>query len=507
VNQQVRQWIDKLRGWWDKYDARQKRNIVIIAILSLVFVISISWFLLRPNYVPVFTNQDAKSAGEITTKLDSLKIPYKTEGGTILVPSQYADQARMQMAMAGLPKNGSITYQDIFDSNNFGMTEDQFNLKALEALQGSLANTIQSINGIENADVHIVLPEKHLFVDQQTEEAKASVLVQVAPGNQLIPAQVAGIQQLVAHSVQGLRPENVSVVDQNGVRLSSSDDGSAASTGSSAAIRELQIRNQVEDQTAAKIRDGLEHMFGAGNVTVVVHADISFDQVTTQSHTVTPVLNGATGLPVSEQSSSTESTNGQGPGGPTGVNSNTTGISSNAGANTGNSTYTQTSKTTNYDYNKTDTNTVQDPFKINKYTVSVLINGNLNQQTIQQVKQYIATSIGQKNDGSSNNDITVASAKFQTPTNPFTGTSAWYQNPYIIGAGLLGLLLVAGGTWMLARRRKQEDDLMEEEPILPVQPVQVEETESQRVRRELDKLASQKPEEFANLLRTWLSEE
>jgi flagellar M-ring protein FliF len=508
VNQQVRQLLEKFLAWWAKHDARQKRNIILITVMAVLCISVLSWFLLRPNYVPIYSGQDAKSAGEITTKLDSLKISYQTQGNTILVPAQDADKVKMQLALAGLPKTGSVTYQDIFNSNNFGMTEDQFNLETLAALQSDLANTIQTLDGIENADVHIVMPEKHLFVDQQTQDAKASVVLQLAPGTQLIPAQVAGIQQLVAHSVQGLTPANVSVVDQTGVRLNATDDGSDGTDGSVEASKELQIRSQIEDSTAAKIRDGLERMFGVGNVSVNVHADVNFDQVTSQSHTVTPVLKGATGLPVSEQSSSTTSNNGQGAIGVPGTQTNVTGTTTSASSTNNNSTYSQTSNTTNYDYNKTDTKTVQDPFKIQKYTVSVLINGSLSQQSIDQVKQYIATSIGQQNNGSSNNDITVASAKFQTAANPFTGTKAWYQNPYLIGAGLLGLVLAAGGLILVARRRKQEDEF-DEEPILatPAPVVPVEETEHQKVKKELDKLASQKPEEFANLLRTWLAEE
>ncbi|UOF89354.1 flagellar M-ring protein FliF [Fodinisporobacter ferrooxydans] len=511
MNQQIRQLMEKITGWWSKYDARQKRNLIIIGALALAILAMSSWFLLRTTYVVAFTNQDAKSAGEIVNKLTALKIPYKTEGGNILVPSQDADQVKMQMALAGLPKSGYITYQDIFNANNLGMTQGQFDLQKLAALEGSLSQTIQSINGIDGAEVHIVMPQQHLFVDQAVQDAKASVLINEAPGTQLIPAQVSGIQQLVAHAVQGLKASNVSVVDQNGVRLNSMDEGSLQNSASTDVVRELQIKNQVEDSMAERIRAGLEHMFGNGNVTVNVNADINFDQVTTQSHTVQPVGNGNTGIVVSEQSSTTSSTGTPATGGVPGPPSTVPGsnVTTTAGAGNASSNYNQKSNTTNYDYNKVDTTTKQDPFKINKYTVSVLVNANLTPQSMQQIKDYIATSIGAQNNGSKNADITVASAKFQVPVNPFTGTkSIWYQNPYVIGGGLLGLALAAGGGFLLARRRKQGDSASEfdMEPILPDAPV-IEETAQQKLRKDLDSFASKNPEEFANLLRTWLVED
>ncbi|WP_236018205.1 flagellar basal-body MS-ring/collar protein FliF [Alicyclobacillus suci] len=226
---------ETLRGMWTRVVDRWKsvspnmrRNVIIIAVAVLAALSALLWIVSRPHYVMVMSGLDDKSLGQVQTQLQTLKIPNEIEGSSVLVPAKDANEARVQLAEAGLPQSGYIGYSGV--SNSMGMTQDEFNIQVLDALQQSLNETISSIDGVESAQVHIVMPQQQLFVSQTTQDAKASVFVTLGNGVQLSATQVAGIQQLVAHSVQGLSVNNVSVVDQNGNTLSNPDGAAGAST-------------------------------------------------------------------------------------------------------------------------------------------------------------------------------------------------------------------------------------------------------------------------------------
>ena len=507
MNQQIRVQWDRALNYWRSLEMSQKRNVIIAVVIVLITASLLSWFATRPNYVVVFRNLDDKSAGQIVNKLQTdLKVPYELSGNTISVPAAQADNVRLQLATAGLPQSGYIGYNDIFQQNNFGMTQDQFNVKVLAALEGSIAQTIESINGVQSVQVHLVMPADQLFVAQQQNDAKASVLVTMKPGATLAPAVVGGIEQLVAHSVQGLTPDNVTVVDQNGVRQNA-QTGASDTSLNSVADRQLQIESELETQLSTQLRNGLEHVVGVGNVTVMVHANLSFDQVKSQNHTVTPVLKDS-GIPISEQLTQQSSTGAAPAGGVAGTSTNGgagTGLSTVQSPSTGNSSSQSKSSTTNYDVNKTDTQTVGAPFHIQQYTVSVLLNGSTNLQLDNVLKNYVATAIGDRNDGSANPQITVASYKFQTAANPFS-QSNFFTSALGIAAAVVGGLLIGGAVVAFVRRRRKSS-LTGEPIIMPPALEGMPESPEHRIKSQLEKMARQKPEDFANLLRTWLLEE
>ncbi|GMA49041.1 flagellar M-ring protein [Alicyclobacillus contaminans] len=407
----------------------QRRNILIAVVAGVVCVLVVLWMLLRPHYVTVMSGLDDKSLGQVDQKLQDLKIPDKIEGTSVLVPAADADKARIQLAMAGLPQSGYIGYSSV--QSSFGMTSDQFNIQVLDALQQSLNQTIESIDGIESAQVHIVMPDQQLFVSQPDSTAKASVFVQLGQGVQLTSAQVAGIQQLVAHSVKGLTPDNVTVVDQNGVTLSGAADANAPTTGAST---ELQLRQRVEQSMQSQLMQGMNSIVGPGNAVVIVHANVSFDQVTSTSHVYQPVQGSTTGLPSSvETDRSSSTTNGTSTaGGVAGQASSNPGLSTYASTTPGggNSTSTQSHTVTNYDNSYTNTTQVNDPMQVKGYTVSVLLNSQDKQLTpavVAQIKNFVATSIGNQA-GGTNNNISVSTIPFQNGSQTMfqqKGSSAW----------------------------------------------------------------------------------
>ncbi len=504
MNVTLRRILERLISRWNGFSPSQKRNIFIAAIFIIVTLAATLWVFMRPNYVTIMSGLDDKSMGQVQSKLQDLKIPDQINGSSVLVPAQEANTARVQLAMAGLPQSGYIGYSSI--QNSFGMTQDQFNIQVLDELQQSLNQTIQSMDGIETAQVHIVMPSQQIFVSQPETSAKASVFVQVAPGVQLSSGQVAGIQQLVAHSVTGLTADNVTVTDQNGATLSSSAANSALGTANGAST-ELLMRQQLEQVKTQELTAGLNQIVGSGNAVVVVQADVTFNQVSSSSHVVSPVPGSTTGLPTSSQTakSSSSSTSGN-PGGTPGVSSTNPGMSTYVGTagSSGNSTTSNSTVTVNYDNSYTNTSTVSDPMQVKGYSVGVFLNSNnpaLTPAVINQIKSFVGNAIGQ-----TGNSITVSSIPFPSTMNGPT------SNSLNIGlyTGIAGILLLIGaGGWLIARRRKQmnERNALVSAAMPPLDLLEgLPQTDDERMRDELVHLASQKPDEFASLLRTWLAD-
>ncbi|BCJ85258.1 flagellar basal-body MS-ring/collar protein FliF [Effusibacillus dendaii] len=506
MNQQIRELIGRLSEYWKQLEPHQRRNLMIAGIFFVITVALLSWFAFRPNYVAVYSNLEANAAGEIVAKLDEMKIPNQVQGTSVLVPEQYADRARVQLAMNNLPQTGYIDFGIFNQQSVIGMTENEFNVKYLNALQGSIANTIRSVQGIQDAQVHIVMQDQTLFLKPDRQDAKASVLLKVAPGVKLTHEQVLGIRQLVSGSVQGLKPENITIIDQNGVRLLEDGEQPNNQTGPGA-DKELQVRKQIRQDYEQKIRNALERMYGYGNVEVIVNPEVSFDKVQrTDEQYASPIQGSDQGIVRSEQRTSESTQNTAAPvTGPAGNATNN--VNSQTKSATGsNSSTDKRTQTTNYEINKSIIQTAGQAFTVKKVSVSVLLNGTVNNQQKQDITNLVATAIGYKNDGTNNTDITVMGSTFQAPQNPFQ--PAWYQNPWAIGGIVAGLLLLGGGAYVIARRRRaaSEEEDLQPVPVSQV-PVLPEETSQQRMRKQLEKMVNQKPEEFTNLLRTWLAEE
>ncbi len=508
MNQWVQKYISQISNYYTNLNKRQKRNLWLIAIFFIATVAILTAFLINPRYQVVFYNLDAKSAGQITAQLDQQKIPYELQGNNILVPAAMADKVRIDMAMAGLPSTGNIDYSSIFQqSNMFGMTSQELNLQVLNVLEQRLAQTISSINGIEAAQVNIVMPQQQSFLVQQNSgNAKASVLLNIAPGYVLSPQQVAGIQQLVAHSVQGLSASNVSVVDQNGNPLNASSTSTSGLSGSmgSQVSNQLTLENALEQNLASQIKTSLGNIVGTSNVAVVVHANLSINSVTQQKHQVTP------GPALSNQSSSSTTSGTSGTGGVAGQATQNPNLPNYATTGTGTGGSSSKSSTTNYDNNYVNTTTQFDPLQINGYTVSVLINSNaikMNPKLQSSIQSYVQTAIGQAGNAKATN-ITILSEPFAVQTNTLP-PAPWYTSPIVLGG--IGVLLVGGVlVWFFLRSRRQRNrvttDAIESLSVASLSNPAPESEES-KITNELKELASRRPDAFASLIRTWISED
>ena len=280
---------------------------VAIAVAGLVMGRQAEWRVL-------YSNLADKDGGAVIAQLTTLNVPYKyTEGGgAILVPADRVHDVRLKLASLGLPK-GSVNGFEMMESNRFGMTQFQERLTFQRGLEGELTRSIQALASVQNARVHLALPNQNGFFREQ-QKPTASVLLSLHPGRTLDRAQLAGIVHLVASSVPEMNPSAVSVLDDTGKLLSSAADGSV---GNGADAEQLQYVQQIEQIYSRRILDMLEPIVGKQNVKAQVTAELDFSQTesTTESHK--PNQTPDTGAVRSQQV--VESSNGATPAAPAGV--------------------------------------------------------------------------------------------------------------------------------------------------------------------------------------------
>ncbi|HVM97247.1 MAG TPA: flagellar basal-body MS-ring/collar protein FliF, partial [Candidatus Acidoferrales bacterium] len=241
-------------------------RIVAMGAVTIALVAFFAYLIVRvtsPAMTPLFTDLSAEDSATIIKDLERQGIAYeiRNDGATVLVPKDRVTRLRMKLAEGGLPKGGGVGYE-IFDKTDvLGATNFVQNINHLRALEGELARTIKSIDRVQAARVHLVLPERVLF-SRDKAEPSASIVLKVR--GQLETQQVRAIRHLVASAVNGLKPQRVSVVDESGRLLA---DGSAEEfAGMSAQADERKIayerrlREQVESIVASVVGQGRSHV-------------------------------------------------------------------------------------------------------------------------------------------------------------------------------------------------------------------------------------------------------
>ena len=276
-----------------------QKAMVSVAVLAVVLggYIFMSWAG-KPSYVPLFSNLSSADAASITQKLATNKVPYElAEGGEqIMVPAGDVYQQRLDMAADGLPSSGSQGYS-LLDTAGVTTSEFQQQVEYQQAVSDELEQTIESITGVNSAQVSVVIPQESLFTSS-SDQPSASVLVSLDPGSSLTAEQVQAIVHLVASSVEGLSPNDVTVADSNGDVLNApgTDAGNVA-----AGTMDEQQTDSYDQDLDTSIQDMLATVLGPGNAVVHASAQLDFDQTQTSSEIYNP--NNQAPIPVQQASS------------------------------------------------------------------------------------------------------------------------------------------------------------------------------------------------------------
>jgi flagellar M-ring protein FliF len=524
-----RSWIDQIKhsresvsNYWKARSFKQK-GLIIGTFLFLVIALSTFIFLTsRPQYVPLYTGQlTQREVGDIKAELDKQgKTNYKiSDNGTmLLVPRKDAPDLIVSLASKGYPKDNKINY-DIFGQNlSFGATDRQYNILEREAMQNQVADVLTHVDGIKNTEVILTLPEDSVFVRQdQVQKASASVMVEVEPGTQLKPQQIRALYTLVSRSVPNLPVENITIMNQYSETLALQETDNGDQTLDQY-TKQQNIQQNIQRDIQQNLQSLLGTVLGTNKVYVQTFVKMNFDKVKTEEKLVKPVDKNK-GIAVSSDETTKSSTGtGTSPGGV--VGSGSTDVPGYSSSNSsGDSTYDESHNTINYEVNRINNEIIKSPYQIDDITINVGVEPNsttsnslpkATQDSIRNiVSNTVRTALGHPNLTQKEVDqrITIFPHMFATNTSKNrNSTTNWL---FIGGAVAAGMLLIGGLIWLLKRRREQSQSDLQQDTFFspPIEEPDYFAEQDMGVDSQLKKLLAQRPEDFSNIVRTWLHEE
>lgn len=435
-----------------------KQKVVIVS--TLVAVVALVAFLVIFNtgpkksddgYKVMFEGINPKDAGLIVAELDKQKVPYKIpRDGVIEVPEDKVNKLRLDVAAMGLPKDSRVGFE-LFDKQEFGATDFDQQVKYNRALEGELSKTIESINAVSKAVVHIAKPKESVFAEKDTLPT-ASVVITLKPNMVLTPKQIMGVKNLVAAGVTKLTPENVKIVNENGDLLGSDDEDTVAGE---AAKQQMKYKKDFEKIYEEKITNMLSPVVGGSDrvvAKVTVEFDFSKKETTSESFDPNSVVR-------SEQTSEEKREGFKQPeiGGVPGAVSN---IGPVQGIESGNPAekYSKSTGTTNYEISKTVSNIKGEYAAIKRITAAVVVDGKytpdeqkggelkytpLDNAELEKINALVKQAVGF--DQKRGDEVSVSNFRFNTGlTGKPTGVKAALQEyGFIIGPAVEALKYIA----------------------------------------------------------------
>ncbi|MGU7783418.1 flagellar basal-body MS-ring/collar protein FliF [Burkholderia sp. PU8-34] len=471
--------------------ARMKGNpklpFVIAAAFAVAVIVALVLWSRAPDYRVLYSNLSDRDGGAIIAALQQANVPYKfTDGGAaILVPANQVHETRLKLAAMGLPKGGSVGFE-LMDNQKFGISQFAEQVNYQRALEGELQRTIESINAVRGARVHLAIPKPSVFV-RDREAPTASVFVDLYPGRVLDEGQVQAITRMVSSGVPDMSAKNVTIVDQDGNLLTQP----ASATGLDAS--QLKYVQQVERNTQKRIDAILAPIFGAGNARSQVSADVDFSKLEQTSESY-----GPNGVPQqaairSQQTSTATELSQGGASGVPGALSNTPPQPASAPIVAGNGQNgpqatpisDRKDSTTNYELDKTIRHVEQSMGNVKRLSVAVVVNyqpvadakGHVTMQPLPpaklaQVEQLVKDAMGY--DAKRGDSVNVVNSTFSTTADPYADLP-WWRQPDVIemakeAAKWLGIAAAAAALYFMFVRPAMRRAFPPPEPLAPSLP-------------------------------------
>ena len=513
---------------WNDLSSAQRAMVAAFVGLAVVVGTLAALIASKPRMAVLFSGLASEDAGAIAQKLNEEKVPYQLsgDGGTIEVPADKVYDLRLKMATQGLPQGGNVGFE-LFDKTNFGMTEFTQKMNYQRAIQGELTRTICQLRPVMSARVHVSIPQETVFASEQ-EPAKASVALKLRRGMPLTDEQVAGVVHLVSSAVEGLKPENVDVVDQDGNVLSS---GTGGTTGALSA-NQLKLKRQYENEITANLQSMLTRIVGPDKAVVRVSAEMDFDQKQTKAETYEPAggtaasgqtaAAGQTGVLSSQETLTETYTGSAAPSILGGGAARTT--------SSGGDRYNRATTTAQYQVSRKIEERVSAPGQVTRLSVAVLVDKSVPSSQIPSIRDAVTAAAGVK---PGRDTVTVQAVAFDKTTQRQIDKemAAAARNELIAtvakNAGAVVLLL-----GFLAVLRSIVSGIKVQAPSTPMAGGAVREAETtvstaqsgssaaqhqaeQQIRQSGESQSSElppeivqsSPEELARLVRSWMSEQ
>ncbi|WP_018149956.1 flagellar basal-body MS-ring/collar protein FliF [Leeia oryzae] len=291
----------------------RKIGVMVAIAAALALLIGLLLWSQKPGQKVLFANLSDKDSGAVIASLQQMNVPYTIDSGNVIkVPEDLVYDTRLKLATQGLPKSGPAGFE-LLDNQRLGVSQFAEQVSYQRAIEGELARSIESIDAVDTARVHLAFPKSTVFVREQ-QKPSASILLNLRGGRILDDAQIAGIMHLVASSVPDLPVQNVTIVDQKGNLLSADANSSGKNPGLDA--KQLEYVHQVELSYTKRIEDILSAVWGKDNIKAQVTAQLDFAQTEQTSESFKP---NPTPAEATVRSQQTVETLGDGASGPSGV--------------------------------------------------------------------------------------------------------------------------------------------------------------------------------------------
>ena len=348
-------------------------TLLVVGVTSIALLLGVGYWGSRPQYQLLYAGLEPDSANAVLEELRTAKVPYQLgDGGrSILVPSEKVYDLRLDLAGKGLPTGGKDGLE-LFDRSAMGATRFMQEVNYQRALQTELVRSITQIRGIRGARIHIVPPKESLFADDR-EQARASVILNVDPGQRVQPAQVKAIAHLVSGAIKGLEAQRVAIVDSNGNVLQNGEPDDGSSTVLSADQMSQQFA--LEKELKGRIESMLAPVVGPDKVVARVAAKLNFQRQESTAEVFDP---DATAIRSQHRRNQQNSRTAVTSGGVAGVDSNLPDRSGPKDRQRQEGT-SDNEETVNYEVTKTVTRTVVPVGQIEHLSVAVLVDGTYKQ--------------------------------------------------------------------------------------------------------------------------------
>jgi flagellar M-ring protein FliF len=502
-----------MREAWAGLELRSQVTLIggLIAVLgTLYFIYGLAS---KPSYTTLATGLDPSQTGQYETTLAAAGISYQvTTGGTGLnVPAGSMSQARIALAEKGVLGTDQSTFS-AFNKTSLGTTDFQQQVQYEQALQGEIAQTIEQIQGVNSANVELVIPDDTLF---STQSSKATAAVLINDSTQLDPTTIQGIAHVVASSVKGLNAQDVTITDQTGTLLWPT----ASSGGGLNASSKLQADSLYSSQLSAEVNALLTTTLGPNKAIAQIQANLNDDQTTLEKTSY-----ATKGVPLQTQTQSeTLQSKGGGATLPAGTSSNAAAAAATTGTN-GTSNYKNTTSTSTFGVAKTVEHSIVAPGAVDTINVALMVDKTVPAAQVASLQKSVASLVG----FNAKRGDTMAVSRIAFAAQPATkvaapaGPLAMLGNPISlakdVGLALAALLFlffmrrslkrregedaVPSPTWLRELERGVTVAELEASPtIQQLPPAKID-----QVQEQLEQIAEEQPQAIANQVAQWMTE-
>lgn len=520
--------MNKLKEKWKSMTKTRKIALTIISIVAVLAIGILLYVSLTPKYTVLFSELDTNDSGNIMASLDEKGASYKIQGNSILVKESEVDKLRMEVLSKVNLTEGSKGFE-LFDSAKVGATDDESRVMYQRALSGEIERTIKAFDEVDSAKVNLVIPNDSAFVTTKT-PASASVTVKLVPGASLSDQQVKSIVYLVCGSVENLNKKDVTIVSDNLNLLTEGLFDEEEGVQSANTDKQIAATKKVEEEFEKKILNVLEPIY-RDNVKVSVNAILNFDAIKQNNVTYDKENNVlASEHNIIDKKGQTNEDTSSSP-----VDNNMSNTQDSDNEKIENGGYYEETK--NYENSKTEEVVVKAQGQVDRITTSVVINGAINEETRQAITGLVEDAIGynqERGDGISVEGMAFDSTykdQAQAEIDAMKEAEAKAARRKLIALGaaaVAAIVLVIVIITTIKKKNKNDDDEDDiDDEITADLDITVGEddmqtkmdayralnlnldveTDKERVIKEVQKYAEKKPEQVAEVIKSWLTEE